>query len=243
MLLCVALPGCATKESVRKISLYPDTIGASVGQTVVLKAKANLLGEEKDWLYQWQYITGQTEEGNLIVRDIPEARCSKLVRKASLDDTQLYRCMIYHGGKLPETNYTAVLSLHVSRRSIMLSSVITTVSGSFKPGNGSGNSTLCKCSYKDGLVFQSPTGNWWLPPATASSNATITDNTTGINYANTPVFLQVSNENGPLRCWKLTSPQSSMQFPVNVDSGYMLCLYFAGPLPPAGAKFSFAIKW
>lgn len=245
-LLCAVLGGCATKEPVGKIRLYPDTIGVASGQTVVLKAKHSPFDRKKDWLYQWQIITGEADDGNINTTNIPDAHCNDLVlKKVGLDDAALYRCMIYRPGKFPETNYTAVFSLHVSQISLTLSGVITTVSGSFKPGQGSGTSPKCGILYKDGIVFQSPNGNWWLPPGNSPTPAMITDNTTGINYATTPVYFQVWKVFTPLNncCWKLPKSASLMQFPVDPSSGYMFCLYFPGPLPPAGAKFSFAVKW
>lgn len=246
-LLCAVLPGCACKKPAGKAWLYPETIGVATGQKFALQADNNPFSRAGNWLYQWQYIIDQTTNGDWITTDIPEATCSKFIKKADLDDTKLYRCMIYRPGKFPQTNYTAILSLQVSQRSIMLAGVNTTVSGAFKPGAvPTGSNRKCACSYKDGIVFATPdNSNWWLPQGNNPTSATITDSTTGIDYSKVPVYLLVSDDSfTDLKCWRLTSPQALMQFPVDPAAGYMFRLFFPGPqLPSAGAKFVFTVKW
>jgi hypothetical protein len=244
LMLAMAGTGCCTHQThVPKVVLYGDPIGLSAGASVVLKAKPDLSGKKDDWKYQWQQVIDLSDEGELIVSNVPDGNTSQLILKdLKLSNTGLYRCLIYKEGKFGETNHTTMYSLQVSTSSsTMANSVSTIVSGTFQPGNGGGSCTCCK-SYRDGIIFKCNNSNWWIEPGSAGTGtATITDQSTGVNYATTPVFLEIVDENfNTLLCQKLPG---MLQFHATRGGGYMICLHFTNPLPPTGHKFQFTINW
>ena len=239
MILCAALQGCATCP-VAKIQLYPETLGVETGQTVVLKASPSPFRQE-GWHYQWQRVVDQDTNGAVTAVNIPEARCAKLVlRNVQLEAGQLYRCMIYKDGKLPETNFTAIISLHVSSEMSSLhplATVTTTVSGTLQPGGNWQGSSGC-CPNTIGMVFTGANGWWW--PAHGHT-ATITDQS-NVNYSKYPTTLEViqNTDFNYILCQPLPLPANT-HFSVGAQA-YIFCLHFPGRAP-VGQTFKFTITW
>jgi hypothetical protein len=261
--LCVALAGCGANKGqiggqVVKIRLPQNTIAVDVGTTFVLEAIPGPTGQTSGWQYQWQQIIDETTNRELITTNIPDATKDQLIlTNVQPKDADLYRCLIYKSGIRGETNYTSVFSLQVSGVPInvrqytnghvpydLVMSEGTAVAGSFQPGNGSGDDTSCCGTYQDGMVFKNPTtGNWWLPPAdSVSHSASITDQTTGVDYSTTSVYMRVLDETfTTVQCMKLPGFFKFYSSPTNA---YMICLIFPGRiLPHTGQQFNFTINW
>jgi hypothetical protein len=244
-LLLAALGGCTPKEDTGKIQLYQDPIGAYIGQKVVLQAQNNPFDVQNHWQYQWQYVIGETN-GTNITADITNASNENLVlENLSINDAKLYQCMMYKTGEFGETNYTAITSLHVSGRSVVTNkaifqAIVTPVSGSFKPGFGTGTAPGCNCKYVDGIRFLSPAGTWWNPPS-ASTRGVITVTTPNFNYAKTPVVFEVE-ESSLTKNWCTNLP-NLLTFQISTGKEYQFLMYFTSEKPATGQQLTFEISW